>query len=338
MKKLKKAVLAVLSMLLVVGNITSVLADDDINVRMNGIVSDDVSYINFTDTKPIQIDNRTLTPARAMAEAAGMEVEWDQPTQTALLTLKADSDSDRPIERFAAEAISKISGFGLDLTPTSITAALRLNDSNAVIRYNFTDSDGDNVPMGKDYEMVSQAIFIEDGTLMIPIRDSMEMFGLNVEWYQDELCAEVNIPEEINVPEGLAIIPNHGNGKYSADNLADNSSPSINWDGDIPVDNDPQLGTYIGKFKITHYCPCEKCNGGWGAYTAWAGELIPGQTIAVNPKIIPKLSWVYIDGYGYRHAEDTGGGIGEYHIDMAVPTHSMALALGVVYKDVYFAE
>ena len=337
MKKLKKAVLAVLSAVLVVGNINAVFADGDISVRMNGIVSNDVSYINFTDTKPIQIDNRTLTPARAMAEAAGMEVEWDQPTQTALLTLKADANSDRPIERFASEAINKIDGLGLDMTPTSITAALRLNDSNAVIRYNFTDSDGDNVPFGKDYEMVSQAVFIEDGTLMIPIRDSMEMFGLDIEWYQDELCAEVNIPEEIDIPEGLAIIPNHGNGKYSADNLADNSIPSIDIE-DVPVDNDQQLGTYLGKFKITHYCPCSICNGGWGAYTAWAGELIPDQTIAVNPKIIPKLSWVYVDGYGYRHAEDTGSGIGEYHIDMAVPTHSMAVALGVVYKDVYLVE
>ncbi len=123
-----------------------------------------------------------------------MEVEWDQPTQTALLTLKADANSDRtPIERFASEAINKIDG----LKPTNI------NHVNAVIRYNFTDSDGDNVPFGKDYEMVSQAVFIEDGTLMIPIRDSMEMFGLDIEWYQDELCAEVNIPEEIDIPEGL---------------------------------------------------------------------------------------------------------------------------------------
>ena len=63
MKKLKKAVLAVLSAVLVVGNINAVFADGDISVRMNGIVSNDVSYINFTDTKPIQIDNRTLTLA-----------------------------------------------------------------------------------------------------------------------------------------------------------------------------------------------------------------------------------------------------------------------------------
>ena len=126
MKKLKKAVLAVLSTVLVVGNINAVFADGDISVRMNGIVSNDVSYINFTDTKPIQIDNRTLTPARAMAEAAGMEVEWDQPTQTALLTLKADANSDRPIERFASEAINKIDGLGLDMTPTSFFTFYRL--------------------------------------------------------------------------------------------------------------------------------------------------------------------------------------------------------------------
>ena len=44
MKKLKKVVLAVLSAVLVVGNINAVFADDDISVRMNGIVSNDVSY------------------------------------------------------------------------------------------------------------------------------------------------------------------------------------------------------------------------------------------------------------------------------------------------------
>jgi len=46
---------------------------------------------------------------------------------------------------------------------------------------------------------------------------------------------------------------------------------------------------------------------------------------------------VYIDGYGYRRAEDCGA-FGGNHIDVAVPTHSMALDMGVVYKDVYLAE
>lgn len=66
--------------------------------------------------------------------------------------------------------------------------------------------------------------------------------------------------------------------------------------------------------------------------------MVPGRTIAVNPNVIPPLANVYIDGYGYRIAEDTGSGLEEYQIDVAVPTHDMATALGVVYRDVYYAE
>lgn len=97
-------------------------------------------------------------------------------------------------------------------------------------------------------------------------------------------------------------------------------------------------GTYLGTFKITHYCPNSCCNGGYGNNTAWAGEIIPGQTIAVDPSIIPKLSRVYIDGYGVRIAEDCGGGIRGNHIDVAMATHAEAMAKGVVYRDVYLAE
>ncbi len=324
MKYFRKAVTAFFCAA-VLGAAPAASADADIKVRMDSVASNVSEYVNFSEIKPTQIDSRTLTPARAMAEAAGMTVDWDQPTQTAILTLRADAFSDKPIERFAAEVISQVSGYGLDLTPVSITAALKLNDSSAVIRYNFTDADGDNVPIGKNYQMVSKATLINDATLMIPIRDSMEMFGLDVGWNQEELCAYVSIPAEAKAHDGIGIIANHGEGEYAAAVQA-------------AEQENVRLGRYIGNFKITHYCPCDICNGGWGPYTAWAGELIPGQTAAVNQNTIPKLSWIYIDGYGLRHAEDTGSGIGEYQIDVAVPTHEMATSMGVVYKDVYFAE
>ena len=107
---------------------------------------------------------------------------------------------------------------------------------------------------------------------------------------------------------------------------------------DSPVNTDPALGRYIGRFKITHYAPGAADNGIWGNATAWAGDINPGQTIAVDPNVIPKLSWVYIEDYGFRRAEDCGGAVKGYHIDMAVSTHSEAMRLGVVYKDVYMAE
>ena len=37
---------------------------------------------------------------------------------------------------------------------------------------------------------------------------------------------------------------------------------------------------------------------------------------------------MYIEGYGWRVAEDCGGAVNGRHIDMAVNTHANALAMG----------
>jgi len=52
---------------------------DEINVILNG------TPINF-DIAPIILDNRTLVPFRAIFEALGMEVEWNNETRTAIGT------------------------------------------------------------------------------------------------------------------------------------------------------------------------------------------------------------------------------------------------------------
>lgn len=319
MNKLKTAIIAAAFML--AAAISAAAAYDvDITVRLDGLVSGEKSVVSFDSFRPIQIDSSTFVPARAVAEAAGMTVEWDQPTQTALITLNADANSDKPVERYGAELISQVGGYGLDLEPVNITAALKLYDKNAVIRYNFVDVDGDTVAIGKTIEMSNEARLIDDAALMIPLRNAMELFGLDIEWHQESLTAEVSIPAEVTAPSGLKIVANH------AVSEADNSSEAA--DG---------RGEYIGTFKITHYCPCSVCNGGWGASTAWAEGIVPDRTIAVDPNVIGKLRWVYIDGYGLRRAEDCGSGIGGLHIDVAVSTHEEAVARGVVYKDVYYA-
>ena len=108
MRNITKVVAAVSLITLLTVNAGIVFADDDISVRMDSVISEGSDYVPFDEVKPIQLDSRTLIPARAMAEAAGMEVTWDQPTQTAILTLTPNADSDKPIERFAAEEISKV--------------------------------------------------------------------------------------------------------------------------------------------------------------------------------------------------------------------------------------
>lgn len=87
---------------------------------------------------------------------------------------------------------------------------------------------------------------------------------------------------------------------------------------------------YIGNYKLTHYCTEKRshiCGGGAGI-TATGTQVTAGRTIAVDPGVIPYGTEVYIEGYGWRVAEDCGGAVNGKHIDIAVETHSQALSMG----------
>lgn len=93
-------------------------------------------------------------------------------------------------------------------------------------------------------------------------------------------------------------------------------------------------GEYLGEFKLTRYCSGSCCNGGYNG-TALGTAIVAGRTIAVDPKVIPLGSEVYIEGYGTFIAEDTGGAIKGNKIDIAVVSHSEAMQGGVSYANVY---
>lgn len=93
---------------------------------------------------------------------------------------------------------------------------------------------------------------------------------------------------------------------------------------------------YLGKFYITHYCPCAQCCGaGGGKVTASGTVPTAGRTVGVNPALIKYGTKLEIGGKDGYVAEDTGGGIGWYHLDVFCNTHQEALNAGVGYKKVY---
>jgi 3D (Asp-Asp-Asp) domain-containing protein len=53
------------------------------------------------------------------------------------------------------------------------------------------------------------------------------------------------------------------------------------------------------------------------------------KVIAVDPKVIPLGSKVYVEGYGYAIAADKGGGIKGNKIDVFMPTKAKAIQWGV---------
>lgn len=304
-------------------------AAEPIAVKLDSVNSNYVEYVDFEKTAPVIVDDTTMVPVRGFANASGMEVEWDQTTLTALASIDVTQETDSPIVNYGKQVMDKVSDYGLELTPKRITAALQADNQNGIIRYVFSDSEGDEVCVGKAVDLGDAPQFVEGHVLVAPVRATAELFGLDVSWSQEDLSVEVSIPDVVVAPMDVKIIPQHQKREIA--------QPVAEAKEDVVYTENTQAskGKYLGKFKITHYCSCSRCCGKWGGVTAWAGKLIPGQSIAVDPKVIPKLGWVYIDGYGLRRAEDCGGAIKGNRIDIAVPTHAEALRLGVVYKDVY---
>jgi uncharacterized protein YabE (DUF348 family)/3D (Asp-Asp-Asp) domain-containing protein len=71
-----------------------------------------------------------------------------------------------------------------------------------------------------------------------------------------------------------------------------------------------------------------KGQSGYGR-TATGTTVTQGRTIAVDPSVIPLGWWVYIDGIGYRRAEDTGSAINGNKIDVYFDSNRAANAFGL---------
>lgn len=87
--------------------------------------------------------------------------------------------------------------------------------------------------------------------------------------------------------------------------------------------------SWSAEFHVTAYCGCSYCSEGYGV-TASGTTVTAGRTIAVDPDLIPLGSTVVINGHEYI-AEDTGGAINGYDIDIYFESHQEALEFGVQY-------
>lgn len=87
----------------------------------------------------------------------------------------------------------------------------------------------------------------------------------------------------------------------------------------------PGAGTDLGTFLVT----CYDLQG----RTASGAEAGP-DSVAVDPSVVPLGTRLYIQGVGYRTADDTGGAIRGHHIDIWEPTYADCEAWGVRYEDV----
>ena len=84
---------------------------------------------------------------------------------------------------------------------------------------------------------------------------------------------------------------------------------------------------------VTAYCGCYACSEGYGNMTATGRTAQPYHTIAVDPSVIPYGTQVEINGTVYT-AEDCGGGINGYEIDVYFAEHWQCEAWPTGYYEV----
>ena len=85
----------------------------------------------------------------------------------------------------------------------------------------------------------------------------------------------------------------------------------------------------LGRFTLSWYSPKELGKTSPSQLRTSTGTTPKeGRTIAVDPKLIPYGSIVYIQDYGYFIAEDCGGDIKQNRIDIFTASHENAIQQG----------
>ena len=130
--------------------------------------------IQFTDAKPFVDENgRTMVPLRPVADAMGIDVEWDRRTKTAVF-----SDTYDP----------GIEGFGYDINGKQVygrivymSLSFKVDEPKVEMFANVKKDNGEMTMIVDQFQMDTTAV-VKDGRTYAPVRYMVQSFGYDVGW------------------------------------------------------------------------------------------------------------------------------------------------------------
>jgi len=100
----------------------------------------------------------------------------------------------------------------------------------------------------------------------------------------------------------------------------------------LATEQAPSVGTksWGRRFTVTKYTPRSAAYGKFNdGLTATLTKADPkNRIVAVDPKLIPYGSWVWVEDLGWFRAEDCGGAIKGFRLDLLVATEGEAMGFG----------
>lgn len=193
--------------------VTAVTADDDVTVLLDSM------ELTFDDVQPQIIEERTFVPFRAIFEALGYEVDWNQDTQT----------------------VTGVKDY--------ITLTMVIGSNEATLK---TKDTSVNIGSGEADTFLEKAVTLEvppqivDGRTLVPVRAVGEMSGYKVDWDANERKVLIVTPVEMLTGPGPAVPSESPNPETQTEPGPAVTSPSPN-----PA-TQTAPGPAVSEFPITY--------------------------------------------------------------------------------------
>jgi len=137
-------------------------------------VTVDGTPVTFADAKPyIDENGRTMVPLRPVADAMGIDVEWDRRTRTAVFSETYEDGRE---------------GFGYDINGKAVygeivymSLSFKVEDAKVEMFANVEKDNGEMTMIVDHFQMDTKPV-VKEGRTYAPLRYMVQSFGYDVGW------------------------------------------------------------------------------------------------------------------------------------------------------------